>query len=141
MAKKPDPVGTSTAADFFALRGKRRFGRCQSVERFGLTARMRSLNAREKNDYENSAWNATHTAILDDQLKLQKTRLVALCLVDLEGNRVFDDHQIEQLLDLDAGLMDPVFVECSRFVGFQDGDVEDLVKNSQAILEGVSPSD
>lgn len=140
MPKKPDTV-TSTAADFFKLKGKRRYGRCKSVERFGLTARMRSLSAQEKNEYEAGAWNAEHTQILEDEIKLQKVRLLILCLVDLEGNLIFDQTHAEQLLALDSGLTDPAFVEVSRHVGFQDGDVEDLVKNSPAIRGDGSPSD
>lgn len=131
----------STAQDFLRNKGKRRFGRCKAAERFGLTARMRSLSAGEKNDYERGAWNAEHTQLVEERVKLQKVRLIALCLVDREGNLIFDEDQIPELLELDAGLTDAVFVEVSRHVGFQDGEVEDLVKNSEAIRDAVSPSD
>lgn len=144
MSKKQTDAAaplTSSAQDFLKLKGRRRFARCKAVEAWQLTARIRSLSAREKNAYESAAWNQSKTGIEQDELKLQKVRLIALCLVDGEGNLIFDESHVPDLLELDAGLVDPVFVEVSRFVGFQDGDVEDLVKNSAQIAAAVSPSD
>ena len=143
MPKKPDAAAPvySTAQDFLKLKGRRRLDDCEAVERWGLKAQKRSLSAREKNEYESATWNKSRTGIEQDELKLQKVRLISLCLVDGEGNRIFDDEHLPELLELDAGLVDPVFVEVSRFVGFADGDVEDLVKNSGTIAAAVSPAD
>lgn len=59
-----------------------------------------------------------------------RARLVALCLVDEEGNRLFDDADIVKLGKKSAAELDRVFAVAQRLNRLSNADVDELAKNS-----------
>lgn len=59
-----------------------------------------------------------------------RARLVALCVVDADGKRVFSDEDAEALGRQSARALDQVFAVASRLNGISEGDLEELEKNS-----------
>lgn len=129
---------TSTAADFLATKGKRRYADCKAAERIGLTARMQSLSQREKQEYEAKALDPTGNALSLDHLKRQRCRLIVLCLVDENNHPIFTTDHIDELNELDAGFIEPAFDEIARHVGYAAGEIDALVKNADSIGTGVT---
>ena len=89
--------------------------------------RIRSLNDKEKSGYNAEAINKDgkfnrHAAISAN------ARLVALCCVDGDGNRVFTADDVPKLQELDSGLVEELAEACRKHCGF--GETEDAVKNS-----------
>ena len=110
------------------------------IREVGLVFRIRSLTELEKSRYEmapRSRGDLDRAQVLN-----AKRRLVALCLVDGEGNRILSDADVEQLRSIDGLVISRLFDACWDHCGFsKDDTVEDLVKNSAAIRADDSPSD
>ena len=58
-----------------------------------------------------------------------RAKLVALCVVDEQGNRLFSDKDVEFLGKKSAAALDRVFQVAQRLSGISPGAVEDLGKN------------
>jgi hypothetical protein len=70
-----------------------------------------------------------------------RVRLVALCLVDDNFQRIFvTDKQIEALGQKSGAIMDKLYGVAQRVNGLSDEDIEDLEKNSVAVQNGDSGS-
>lgn len=129
----------SAAVDLLNLKGQRRFGQAV-VPAHNIRYRIRSLSERERNEFEAKLMNPKTGAVKVDRLKLAKVGLIAMCIVDIDGNRVFTDAQAKELLDVDSAITDSLHEQISDFVGFSDGDVDKLVKNSGTTAKGGSPT-
>ena len=70
-----------------------------------------------------------------------RARLVAMCLVDEHGDRLFDDDDIGQLGAKSATALDRVFAVAQRLNAMGERDVEAIAKNSEAAQSGASISD
>tara|TARA_R110000765_G_C18788282_1_gene592240 strand:+ start:160 stop:561 length:402 start_codon:yes stop_codon:yes gene_type:complete len=121
----------SSADDLLALKGKRRFG-VAAVPEHQISYRIKSLSERERNEYEARLINPKTGAVKVDRLKLAKVSLIVLCVVDSDGNRVFTDSQTRDLLEIDSAITNSLHEQINDHVGFSDGDVDKLVKNSEA---------
>jgi hypothetical protein len=102
-------------------------------------ARIRSLTEAEKSEFEGNIWSAkgdVNTA----SMKTQRRRLVALCLVDEQGNRLLTSDDSAALADIDGAITSQIFAECRKHCGFEVGEIEDLVKNSGEIADDDSAS-
>jgi len=64
--------------------------------------------------------------------------LVALCVGDESGKRVFDDKDIEALAKKSAQVLTRVALMCQKHNGLTKEDVEEAVKNSARALSGDS---
>ncbi len=102
----------------------------------GGQARIRSLSSGEMRDFRRS--------MLNPQGKLIKSRsdnmhelLIAQCLVDDEGNRLFTDEDAmsSSFAEIDGSLVSVLSSECRSWTGFgTDPDwsaIEDAAKNSE----------
>lgn len=58
-----------------------------------------------------------------------RAKLVALCVVDEQGNRLFTDDEAKLLGRKSAAALDRVFQVAQRLSGLNPGAVEDLAKN------------
>lgn len=58
-----------------------------------------------------------------------RARLVARCIVDAEGQRLFSDEDAEALGAKSGAALDRVAKVCQRLNGLSDGDVEAARKN------------
>lgn len=130
---------TSSADDLLALKGNRRFGMA-TVPSHAIAYRIRSLSERERNEYESKLINPKTGAVKVDRLKLAKVALIVLCVVDRDGNQVFAESQTLDLLEIDSAITNSLHEQITDFVGFSDGDVDKLVKNSGTTANADSPT-
>jgi hypothetical protein len=59
-----------------------------------------------------------------------RAKLVAKCLCDEEGNRLFTEAEIPQLGEKSAAVLDKLFTACMKLNRFTKDDVEELAGNS-----------
>ena len=134
-----------TAADFLNLKQRRRLAVCKAATKFlqqmtgddSFEVHMRSLIGNEKNAFEERAIQSNNKVNMD-MLKTQKAKLIQLCLCDEKGTPTFAESQVTDLLEMDAGFIDSTYNEISEHVGFQKGELERLVGNSEEIAAAVS---
>lgn len=106
--------------------------RYDTVEIEGDIYRMQSLNAYEKSKYQSMKWSGKDFTVTPETFERAKRHLVAMVLVDKDGNRLFDDSQIEELKDYDCGWFDEIFEACERHIGKQKDESKKLVGESDA---------
>lgn len=102
--------------------------------------RIRSLMEGEKEAYEAETLNKKG-GLRQDRILDARRRLVVLCLVDGNGDLLLTSGDSEALKQLDGADMACLQDECSVHCGFKEGDIEGLVKNSDAVPVAVSPTD
>jgi hypothetical protein len=112
------------------------------------TFRLREMTGTERDKFEVGAFN-DQTDMVDgkpvtrrvlNQLYL-RARLVALCLVDAEGRRMFGDDEIAQLSDgVPTATLGVLFVAAQKLNGLDGAAVEEAEKNSVAAPTGASSS-
>ncbi len=69
-----------------------------------------------------------------------RAKLVALTVVDEQGNRIFKDEDVKWLGNKSAAALDRIFEVAQRLSGLRDEDVEELAKNSESDLSDDSTS-
>ncbi len=101
---------------------------------------VRGLNGTERDRFEGS--------ILDQSGKKTKVnmqnaraRLVSMSVVDEKGKLVFSQADVQALGSKNAAALDRIFEAASRLSGISEDDMEELVKNSEAIPSESSTSD
>jgi hypothetical protein len=106
----------------------------------GAWVRVRTLNASERDRFEASTVvrNGKKTTV---NLENIRARLCLLCLVDGDGNRLFDEGDTFPLGGKSAAALDRIFTVAQRLNGLTDADVQDLEKNLPAVQNGDSVSD
>jgi len=102
--------------------------------------RIRSLTESEKTDFEASILNTKGDYSLS-KMKAQRRRLIALCLVDDKHNLLLQPGDEELLKNIDGAIASRLYDECREHCGFEEGDIEDLVKNSASVPANDSPTD
>lgn len=58
-----------------------------------------------------------------------RASLVALCLVDGAGSRMFSDDEVESLAQKSWAVIDRLFEQCKQLAGVDDAEVEETEKN------------
>lgn len=105
-----------------------------SVPEWGMEVRIRALSAAERDAYEASCMKRLGSG-KDAKLELSfdnmRAKLVARCLVDEQGARVFQDADIPALGGKNADAMDRLFVVAQRLSGLRDEDFQELLGNSE----------
>jgi hypothetical protein len=92
--------------------------------------RLRELSGTERDKFEMSAFRDENGKRVVDTLYL-RARLVALCLVDDDGRRLFNDDEITQLSDeLPASVVNTLFAAAQKLNGLDAGAAEEAEKNS-----------
>ena len=99
------------------------------VEEWGGAVRVRSLTGTERDAFEASVveQRGKNTKM---NLRNIRAKLVALTVVDDEGNRLFSDADAKLLGQKSASALDKIFEVAQRLSGLRDEDVEELAKNS-----------
>lgn len=110
----------ATPDTLFASGPQRRF---KDIEVDGHKFRLRSLLASESNPW----------AVKSQTSKGMVTagaRLIVLCCVNGNGERLFSDLDVVKLLDMDAAFIAKLAKECQTHAGIQDDvELEDAEKN------------
>lgn len=96
------------------------------VPEWGGSVRVRSISGGERDRFESSLQKAKGGSDLTNI----RAKLVALCLVDEGGGRLFSDGEVAELARKSAKPLDRVFDVCLTHNGFKAADLEELRKNS-----------
>jgi hypothetical protein len=107
--------------------------------------RIREMSGTERDRFEISAFKVTTNGSGEkreiDPLYL-RARLVALSLVDEEGNRIYDDGQVRECSDeLPASVLGKLFAAAQKLNGLDATAVEEAAKNSVSDLSSDSSTD
>lgn len=129
----------ANAADL--LGSKRRF---DVVHVSGRTVRIQSLSELEKSEIDAAAIDYKKGAVKRQAAQLSRARLICACVVDGEGNRVFDtdDRTVRKVAhEMDSRDSDQIYRACVSHVGGIEDDFEELVGNSAETTGDASQSD
>ncbi len=98
------------------------------VPEWGGVCRVRGLTGAERDAFEQSIVEQRGK---DTRMNLRNIRakLVAMCVVDEEGNRVFHDEDAELLGKKSAAALNRIFEVAQRLSGLRPEDVEELAGN------------
>lgn len=97
------------------------------VPEWGGSVRLRTLTGAERDAFESSVVSQSGSN-RKVNLKNVRARLVSLCLVDEEGNRLYSDADVAKLGKKSAKVLDRLFDKAQRLSGLTDDDVEGLVE-------------
>lgn len=97
---------------------------------------VRGLTGRERDDFEYSMIDRTparkgrrQQSTVEVRMQNLRAGLVARCVVDSEGRRLFKDEQVAQLGEKSAAALDRLYDVASRLSGLRAEDVEELVED------------
>ncbi len=101
------------------------------VEEWGGAVRVRTLTGAERDAFEQSIveQRGKNTKM---NLRNIRAKLVALTVVDEDGQRLFSDKDARLLGEKSASALDKIFDVAQRLSGLRDEDVEELAKNSES---------
>ena len=106
----------------------------------GATVRVRSLNASERDRFEASTVQRNGKKVTTN-LENIRARLCLLCLVDENGERLFQEEDTYPLGGKSAAALDRIFTVAQRLNGLRDEDVDELAKNSNGDPVDALPTD
>lgn len=89
---------------------------------------VRSLTGAERDAWEAEGYLSKNEKGQPNLYNL-RARLVVLCAVDAEGNRLFTKEQAEALGEKNAGALDKIYERAQRLNALRDEDIEDLAGN------------
>lgn len=115
------------------------------VPEWGGTVRLRELTGEDRDRFEAANINII-TELVDGKEKTVlkrntenlRARLVAMCLVDADGNRCFGDDEIADLGRKGAQALQKLFLVAQRLNGIGGPAVKEAEKNSTAAPSGES---
>lgn len=114
------------------------------VPEWGGTVRIAAMSGTDRDRWELSMMQADESSERGFKMNFDaysRVRLVALCLVDDNFQRVFvTDKQVEALGQKSGAVMDRLYNVAQRVNGITDADIDDLEKNSAAAQSGDSGS-
>ena len=117
--------------DLFVRPSARRY-HAFDVPDFGRV-RIQSLTEREAAAYQAGFLNKRGEPAINRIAEMRR-KLIALCVVDGDGNRVLDDHDADAIGNGDSAVMARIQEEIEDHVKFgSDDDLEELAKNSEQI--------
>jgi hypothetical protein len=129
----------ATAADLFSAPPKRRFDVVGPLPVSGHTVRIRSLTSLELSRYQCATIATAGAGLKKSRMEDASERLIALCLVDDEGNPICTPEHVARMAEWDSADVEYLYERCARWVGVKKGEIEDLVKNSEGIGDAASP--
>lgn len=98
------------------------------VPEWGGSVLVRGMTGLERDNFEQEIVSHVGKKTI---LKWENVRAktVALCVVDDQGRRIFEESDIEALGQKSAAALERVFDAARRLSGLSDSDVEELAKN------------
>lgn len=96
------------------------------VPEWGGTVRIRTLSGRERDAYNASLVKKTKSGGRDLNLENSAAKLVALCAIDENGNRLFPtEGDVIKLGNKSAAALTRIEAACQKLNGFTDEEVEE----------------
>ncbi len=111
------------------------------VPEWGGTVRVRALSGTERDAYEAGIVTLRGDGSKQVNMKNLRGRLVALSVVDGEGNRLFTDEDAIALGDKSAAALERVFDVARKLSGLSEDDVEELAEGFASAPSDASTSD
>lgn len=105
----------------------------------GNVVRLKELTGRDRDAFEQENFKGrigSMTVNLDNL----RARLVALCAVDANGERLFSKDDVKALGKKSSQAIQLLFEECQKLCGLTSEDVEELAGNLDATPNGSSNS-
>jgi hypothetical protein len=102
------------------------------IKEWGTTVYVRGMSAAERDKFESDMFDVTGKDVKVKRDNL-RAKLVALCVCDLDGNRLFKDEDIPALGKKNARAVDKLFTIAQKLSGIGANDVEEMVKNSESV--------
>jgi len=96
----------------------------------GHAVRIQSLTACESARYSAQTL-AKNGSFKMSKLEDAERRLIVLCFVDDDGNRILNDRDMIRLGDWDSADATHAYKECAAHTGINTDDIEGLAKNSE----------
>lgn len=90
--------------------------------------RLKVLSAFERDAFEASTVT-TKGGRQKPNLANLRARLVARCMVDADGNRVFESGDVARLGRKSSAALDRLFAKCQEINGFSEKDIEELTED------------
>ena len=121
----------ASAAELFPSKAKRRY-RIEKLPVLGRKVRIQSLMEREQAEFETAiiAQGGGTNRLVKARLLDANRRLIALCLVDGEGQRLLTDNEARKIATWDAADSNFLTDVCKQHCGLNSDAIEELVKNS-----------
>jgi hypothetical protein len=120
----------STLDELLGQTAARRFKLLDPLPVSGLRLRIRSLTEAELADFNSSQLKKDGSGLSTQSMKDANRKLIALCIVDADGNRMIPDNQRGRLADWDSADTQYVYTECANWVGLKSDFMETFQKNS-----------
>lgn len=98
------------------------------VEEWGGTVLVKSLSGSERNEFEQSMIIRRGKDV-QMNMKNATAKLVALSVVDEEGNRLFSDADVETLGSKSGAALSRVYTVASKLAGLSEDDMKELTEN------------
>lgn len=98
------------------------------VPEWGGSVLVRTLSGKERDAYESGTISIKNGKQVEDFDNL-RARLVALCLVDEKGVRLFTAKDVTSLGNKSAAALQRVYNKCQELNAVSDKDVEELTEN------------
>lgn len=105
--------------------------RDEEVPEWGGSVRLWQLTVADRDAFEESISKLKPSGQAEIIRENFRAKLVARCLGDEEGNRLFSDKEIMQLGKKSAKVVDRLFVICQQINGMSEEDQETFIKNSE----------
>lgn len=105
------------------------------IPEWGGSVYVRGMSGRERDQFEASIirQRGRNTEI---NMKNARAKLVVMCTVDQEGNRLFTDADVAPLADKSAKALDRIFAVAQELSGITREDMEELTENFDATTSG-----
>lgn len=93
-----------------------------------VAVRLKVLTGAERDAFESSTVN-TKGGKAKPNLANLRARLVARCMVDADGERVFQSGDVARLGGKSSAALDRLFAKCQEINGFSEKDIEELTED------------
>ena len=97
------------------------------VPEWGGSVRLRPMTVTELDEYSNAIVRAKLTGLADF-----RSRLVAYCMCDAHGVRLFDEKHIQGLAKHNAVVVNRLYEECDKLNDISPRKVEEIAGNYEA---------
>lgn len=94
------------------------------VPEWGGSVMIRVMSGTERDRFESEFVGGNKS------VEMVRAKLVAKCLCDEGGNRLFSEQEVPQLGEKSAAVLDRLFSLCMKHNRFTKSDVEDMAGNS-----------
>lgn len=101
---------------------------------------IHGLTAGEKDQYEDQVFKVK-AGSREVRISNARSMLIIRTVHDQHGKRIFNDADLGRVCNMPASVVDPMYELARKLSGMPTGEIEEMVKNSEAIAEVGSVAD